>query len=185
MLLGIGGVRTMRKLGFAPSAWHLNEGHSAFLGLELSRELVLEGKSFEEARQHLRSHNVFTTHTPVPAGNDEFPIWAMDRFFANWWDDLGISREDFIELAHNEQPWGETFSMPILAMRFAQFCNGVSELHGQVARKMWRHLWPDRALDEVPIQHVTNGIHTGTWLARRMRLLFDRYLGPGLDRKYR
>ncbi len=177
ILLGVGGVRALRALGHRPTAWHLNEGHSAFLGLELARELVDQGIPFEEARKRLRSNNVFTTHTPVPAGNDEFPVWAMDKFFAAWWSALDISRDEFIELARNEQVWGETFSMPILAMQFAEFCNGVSELHGQVARKMWHFLWPERSVDEVPIIHVTNGIHTGTWLARRMRNLFDRYLG--------
>ncbi|MFQ5616156.1 MAG: alpha-glucan family phosphorylase [Anaerolineales bacterium] len=178
ILLGVGGVRALRAMGHNPAAWHLNEGHSAFLGLECARELVAEGMSFEDARFKLRAANVFTTHTPVPAGNDEFPVWLVDKYFANLWPDLGLTREAFIDLAHNEQPWGETFSMPILAMRFAQFCNGVSELHGQVARKMWQFLWPGRDVDEVPITHVTNGIHTGTWLARRMRALFDRYLGP-------
>ncbi len=178
ILLGVGGVRALRAMGFHPRAWHLNEGHSAFLGLELARELVEQGMSFEEARLKLREETVFTTHTPVPAGNDEFPTWLMDKYFANLWPELHLSREQFFALAHNQHPWGETFSMPILAMRFAQFCNGVSELHGQVARKMWHFLWPDREVDEVPITHVTNGIHTGTWLARRLRALFDRYLGP-------
>ncbi|NUM44321.1 MAG: alpha-glucan family phosphorylase [Anaerolineales bacterium] len=179
LLQGVGGIRALRAMGHTPNAWHLNEGHSAFLGLELVRELVKQGLPFEEARLQLRDHAVFTTHTPVPAGNDEFPLWQIDKFFAAWWTELGLTREQFIALAANTQEWGETFSMPILAMRFAENVNGVSELHGQVSRKMWhKSLWADKPVEEVPITHVTNGIHTGTWLARRMRGLFDRYLGP-------
>ncbi len=178
LLLGVGGVRALRAMGYDPQAWHMNEGHAAFLGLELAREKVEAGMTFEEARLHLREHNVFTTHTPVPAGNDEFPVWLMDKYFSQLWPELGLDRDQFISLARNSQPWGETFSMPILAMQFAEFCNGVSELHGQVARKMWHFLWPDRPVDEVPITHITNGVHTGTWLARRMRRLYTRYLGP-------
>lgn len=179
LLQGVGGIRALRAMGHSPNAWHLNEGHSAFLGLELARELVKQGVPFEEARLKLRTRDIFTTHTPVPAGNDEFPLWQIDKFFAGWWTELGLTREQFIALAANTQEWGDTFSMPILAMRFAEFVNGVSELHGQVSRKMWhKSLWADKPVEEVPIAHVTNGIHTGTWLARRMRALFDRYLGP-------
>lgn len=179
LLQGVGGTRALRAMNYAPDAFHLNEGHSAFLGLELAREQVLLGVPFEEANQNLRGANVFTTHTPVPAGNDEFPLWQIDKYFAGWWGELGLTREQFISLAANTQEWGQTFSMPILAMRFANYVNGVSELHGQVSRKMWhKALWADKPVEEVPITHVTNGIHTGTWLARRMRLLFDRYLGP-------
>ena len=178
ILLGVGGVRALRALGYDPMVWHMNEGHSAFLGLECARELVARGMTFDEARLKLGRSNVFTTHTPVPAGNDEFPVWAMDKFFAGLWSELGLTQDAFIDLARNQQSWGGTFSMPILAMRLAKFRNGVSELHGQVSRKMWHFLWPELIEDEVPITHITNGVHTGTWLARRMRLLFDRYLGP-------
>jgi starch phosphorylase len=178
IVLGIGGVRALRAMGYEPDAWHLNEGHSAFLSLELARERVQAGQTFEEARQELRPHNVFTTHTPVPAGNDEFPVWLIDKYFSVLWPELKIDRDTFIKVAKNQQPWGETFSMPVLAMKFAEYCNGVSELHGEVARRMWHFQFPDKTVDEVPITHVTNGIHTGTWLARRMRNLFNRYLGP-------
>jgi starch phosphorylase len=178
ILLGIGGTRALRAMGYTPRGWHMNEGHAAFLGLELARELVEQGLSFEDARQRIRSNTIFTTHTPVPAGNDEFPTWLLDKYFSGMWGKLGLERDQFFALARNQQPWGETFSMPILAFRFAQFANGVSELHGQVARQMWHFLWQEREVDEVPITHVTNGIHTGTWLARRMSVLYDRYLGP-------
>jgi len=177
IVLGIGGVRALRALGYSPDAWHMNEGHSAFLSLERARELVSQGMTFEQAVEKIRATNVFTTHTPVPAGNDEFPLWLADKYFSNLWPELGLTREQFLDIARNNQSWGETLSMPILALRLSEYRNAVSELHGQVARKMWQFLWPGCKVDEVPITHVTNGVHTGTWLARRMRLLYERYLG--------
>jgi starch phosphorylase len=178
MLLGIGGVRALRALGYNPTVWHMNEGHSAFLTIQRIREYMAEGgMSFEDAARKVRQSNIFTTHTPVPAGNDEFPLWMMDKYFAHVFDELGLTRDQFMDIARNQQSWGETFSMPVLALRLSEYANGVSELHGDVARKMWRHLWPNRREDDVPISHVTNGVHTGTWLARRMRLLYSRYLG--------
>lgn len=178
ILLGIGGVRALRALGYKPDVWHMNEGHSAFLTLERARELVATGATFDDAVKIVRKSSVFTTHTPVPAGNDEFPIWLIDKYMPNLWPELGLTREAFMDLARNTQAWGgDTFSMPVLALHFSDACNAVSELHGQVAREMWKYLWPDRSVDDVPITHITNGIHTGTWLARRMRLLFERYLG--------
>jgi starch phosphorylase len=125
----------------------------------------------------VRLSNIFTTHTTVPAGNDEFPVWMVDKYFAHVMKEINLSREQFIDIARNQQSWGETFSMPILALRLSQYANGVSELNGKVARNMWHRLWPNRKEDDVPIGHVTNGVHSGTWLARRMRLLYDRYLG--------
>jgi starch phosphorylase len=175
-ILGVGGVRALRVLGYNPTVWHMNEGHSAFLSLERIREMVAGGKTFEEAADLVKTSNVFTTHTPVPAGNDEFPLWLMDKYFSNFWPELGLEREEFINLAHHNLPWGETFSMPILALRLSEQRNGVSELHGHVARKMWHFLWPDLKEEEVPITHITNGVHTGTWLARRMKIIYDRYL---------
>lgn len=177
MLLGIGGVRALRLLNYDPVVWHMNEGHSAFLTLQRIREYMSGGLSFEEASNHVRRTNIFTTHTPVPAGNDEFPLWMMDKYFSHLFTELGLTREQFMDIARNAQSWGETFSMPVLALRLSQYANGVSELHGRVARKMWQGLWKNRKVDDVPIGHVTNGIHTGTWLGRRMKLLFDRYLG--------
>jgi len=177
ILLGIGGVRAMRLLGYKPTVWHMNEGHSAFLSLERIRELVAEGKSVEQATVEVRKGNVFTTHTPVPAGNDQFPLWLVDKYFVQFWTELGLNRDEFINLGRHVQSWGETFSMPVLALRLSDQRNAVSELHEQVSRRMWLFLWPGRGVDDVPITHVTNGVHTATWLARRMRLLFDRYLG--------
>lgn len=178
ILLGMGGVRALRALGYEPTAWHMNEGHSAFLTLERALEYVQKGKNFDQAVEMIKETNVFTTHTPVPAGNDEFPLWLMDKYFANIWPDLGLSRDDFINIAKIKQSWGgDAFSMPILALKLSEFRNGVSELHGKVARDMWNFLWDDKKVEEVPIGHITNGIHTETWLARRMGHLFSRYLG--------
>ena len=178
MVLGIGGVRALRALGYNPAVWHMNEGHSAFLTLERLRELVAAGRGFDKARARVRAATVFTTHTPVPAGQDEFPPWLIDKVFAGFWPQLGLEREAFLDLARQTHAWGETFSMPVLAIRMAERLNGVSALHGQVARRMWSWLWPEALPEQVPIGHVTNGVHTGTWLARRMKRLYDEYLEP-------
>jgi glycogen phosphorylase len=179
LVLGVGGVRALRLLGFQPGVWHMNEGHAAFLILERARELVAQSLTFDEAVERTRGQNVFTTHTPVQAGNDEFPLWLVDKYLAALWPELDLNREQFVDLARHRQSWGETFSMPILALRFSEGRNGVSELHGRVARRMWRGLWPDLDEDEAPIHYVTNGVHTHTWMARRLRLLLDQYLQAG------
>ena len=177
ILLGIGGVRLLRLLGYQPDVWHMNEGHSAFMVLERIREHLKEGRSFEEASELVRASSIFTTHTPVPAGNDEFALWLVDKYFSHLWPELGLTRDQFIDLARHKVSWGDAFSMPVLALRLAAGRNGVSELHGQVSREMWKSIWPERSVADVPIGFITNGIHTGTWLARRMRGLYDRYLG--------
>ncbi len=177
IILGIGGVRALRVLGYNPAVWHMNEGHSAFLVLERIRELVAAGNTFEQAVQKVQPYTVFTTHTPVPAGSDEFPLWLVDKYFSNLWPQLGLTREQFINLAHHVLPWGEAFSMPILALEMSSRRNGVSEKHGKVARKMWNFLWPKLKEDEVPITYITNGVHTSSWLARRLSILYDRYIG--------
>jgi starch phosphorylase len=177
VVLGVGGVRALRALGFKPSVWHMNEGHAAFMTLERARELVQTGKTFDEAINLTKANNVFTTHTPVPAGNDEFPLWLMDKYLASLWPQLGISRDQFADLARHQQTWGETFSMPVLALKYSNGRNAVSELHGSVSREMWKGLWPDRAVEDVPITYVTNGVHTATWMARRVRALYEKYFG--------
>jgi len=146
------------------------------LVLERSRELVESGLSFDEAREIVRDTSVFTTHTPVPAGHDAFPFQMMDRYFPDWHDRLKITREEFLDLARQDQSWGPTFSMTVLALKMSGKHNGVSKLHGEVSRKMWSWLWPKKKLSEIPITHVTNGIHTETWLAPELKTLFDRYL---------
>jgi starch phosphorylase len=184
VLLGVGGVRALRALGYKPDVWHMNEGHAAFLTLERARELVAQGQTFEQAIAQTRRGNVFTTHTPVPAGNDEFPLWLVEKNLSNFWPGLGLNRDQFVELARHQQSWGDTFSMPILALRLSDGRNAVSELHGRVSRRMWKFLWPEvQDENDVPINYVTNGVHTATWLARRMRVLLDKYLGEDwLDR---
>jgi len=177
VVLGVGGVRALRALGFNPAVWHMNEGHAAFMTLERARELVETGMSFEDAIAETKKNNVFTTHTPVPAGNDEFPLWLVDKYLASLWPRLGLSRDQFVDLARHQQSWGETFSMPVLALRSSNGRNAVSELHGTVSREMWKDLWPDRPVDDVPITYVTNGVHSSTWLARRMRALYDKHFG--------
>lgn len=177
IVLGIGGVRALRALKLNPQVWHMNEGHSAFLTFECVRELVAQGKDFASAMAEVRASTIFTTHTPVPAGNEEFPDWMMDRYFHQYWPSMGLTREGLIDLARTQQSWGQSFSMSVLAIRMSRQSNGVSELHGRVSRSMWHFLYPDVPVERVPIGSITNGVHTGTWLARRMRLLYDRYLG--------
>jgi len=176
MVLGIGGVRALRQLGIKPALFHMNEGHSAFLVLERLKEFVAEGKTFTEAVEAVRATSIFTTHTPVPAGHDAFPFPMIEKFFDGFWDALGITKEEFLELARHDQSWGPTFSMTVLGMRHSRKRNGVSQLHGEVSRRMWHWLWPDRPMEETPITHVTNGVHTESWLAPEMKALFDEVL---------
>ncbi len=178
IVLGIGGVRALRALGYAPSVYHLNEGHSAFSVLERVREHVQKGMTFEEASEAVRGTTAFTTHTPVPAGNDAFSFELMDKYLSGYWKQLGLTREQFLDLAWQDLPGGPKFSMTVLALHFSGAANGVSELHGAVARRMWNFLWPDRPEPQVPIGHITNGVHLGTWLAPELQGLYDEYI-PG------
>ena len=180
VVLGIGGVRALRALDIHPAVFHMNAGHAAFLSLERVRELVQEQNlGFFSAQQAVAASGVFTTHTPVPAGNDAFPFDLIDKFFRGFWGSMGLDREGFMNLARWETPWGERFSMTVLALRFASHANGVSALHGQVARAMWAEMWPGLPPEEVPIIHVTNGVHTGTWLAAEMGRFYDKHLAAG------
>jgi glycogen phosphorylase len=183
LLLGVGGVRALRALGYNPSVWHMNEGHAAFLTLERARELVASGYTFEQAIEKTQKQNIFTTHTPVAAGNDEFPLWLIEKYLAALWPELKLTRDQFFDIARHQMPQGETFSMGILALRNSAGRNAVSELHGDVSRKMWHFLWNEKELSEVPITYITNGVHVGTWMARRMRVLLEKYLGSNwMDR---
>jgi len=183
ILLGIGGIRALRAMGINPAAAHMNEGHSAFLGLERIRELIVEKQfSFDEAREAVWPTNIFTTHTPVPAGNERFDISLLEKYFSNWPQILGIAWRDFISLGR-ERPYDdhEQFCMTVLALKLSAYANGVARLHGVVSRDMWRNLWPGLPLDEVPIGHVTNGVHPRTWVSSTMGDLLARYFGPQFD----
>jgi starch phosphorylase len=177
IILGIGGVRILRQLGINPAIWHMNEGHAAFLVLELMRELVSQGTPFEEALQQVRHSTVFTTHTPRPAAADAFPASLIEQFFWRYWPQLGISHDTFMNLARQDQKWGTTFSMTALALNFSNHANAVSKLHGHIARGIWQWMYPERSRDEVPIVSITNGIHTASWLAPELRQIYDSYLG--------
>lgn len=179
VVLGIGGVRALQALGIQPTVYHLNEGHAAFCLLELSRlEVKQTGKSFYDIEASVRDRCVFTTHTPVPAGHDVFSADLMDSYFAQFWPELGLSREQFLSLGARRlgDPW-EPFGMTVLALRLCRGANGVSELHGQVSRKMWSILYPDRPENKVPISHITNGVHARTWTAPLLSDLYTQYLG--------
>lgn len=178
MVLGIGGVRALRKLGISPAAWHMNEGHAAFLILELARERVANGEMFDEAIKEVALSTVFTTHTPVAAGNDAFSFDLMSKYFSHYAPQLGITEEQLLDLAKEGQPWGPAFSMTALALHGSSYANGVSKLHGRVSRNMWHWLFPSVAtVDDVPISSITNGVHTGTWLAPELYAFFTKYLG--------
>lgn len=176
-VLGIGGVRAVRALGLNPTVWHMNEGHCAFLVLERARELVGQGLSFAAAREIVAANTVFTTHTPVPAGNDAFNFDLIDRYFGQFWPRLQIDRETFLNLGRYEFPWGAQFSMTALALRLSGGRNGVSALHGAVSRQLWQAVWPETPAPEVPICAITNGVHTESWLAPELAALYDQYLG--------
>ncbi|HEX8982115.1 MAG TPA: alpha-glucan family phosphorylase [Ktedonobacterales bacterium] len=180
IVLGIGGVRALRALGVDAKMWHMNEGHAAFLGLERCRELVNGlDVEFEVARHIAAANGVFTTHTPVAAGNDVFSFDLMDRYFSSYWPQLRLDRDSFMRLARQDANWGSGFSMTVLAIRLSNRRNGVSRLHGEVSREMWRSLWAEVEASEVPIGSVTNGVHTASWLNPKLATLFDTYLEPG------
>ncbi len=181
VMLGIGGYRALRALGIRPLICHVNEGHSAFLTLERISELMAdEGLNFFEARVVASAGTVFTTHTPVEAGHDQFGTDLMDRYLTHYAQRaLGLSRHDFLALGReNPHNGSEPFNMTKLALRMSASSNGVASLHGAVSRSMWQRLWPQVPEDEVPIRHITNGIHPSTWCAAPLKRLFERYLGP-------
>ncbi len=178
ILLGIGGLRLLKVLGINPSVYHMNEGHSAFLALERIREYVIDKKmTFEQAKELVSASNIFTTHTPVPAGLDKFSFLLIDQYLSQYYEQLGISRDFFLSLGHSEGE-EQTFGMANLAISLSSKINGVSKLHGEVSKKMWYKIWPLVPFNEIPITSITNGIHTRTWLSDEFTRLFDRYLGP-------
>lgn len=181
LLLGIGGLRALDAVGVTPTVFHMNEGHSAFLALERIRTLMHDdGIPFSAAFEHVAGSTVFTTHTPVPAGNEVFDVALARTYLEPLANDLGLSWNAFVDMGQAPGQDETQFGMTPLALRTSAFANGVSRLHGAVSRGMWQSLWPELPVDEVPIASVTNGIHPRTWLSREMGQLLDRYLGPRL-----
>ncbi|UCF37354.1 MAG: alpha-glucan family phosphorylase, partial [Acidobacteriota bacterium] len=182
IILGIGGTRVLRALGYDPGVFHLNEGHAAFAALELIREGRTKGLNYAESLSAARQKLVFTTHTPVQAGHDEFPFYMMEEHFRHFWESISISREEFLALG--TAPGGQTYSMTVLALRMAREANGVSAKHGEVSRSMWHHLFPDRTVEQVPIKSITNGVHVPTWASRGLAGLLKQYFGPDWRERY-
>jgi len=179
ILLGVGGVRALDALGVRPNVFHLNEGHAAFCTLERLRQLRQAGVGHARAVARVRASSVFTTHTPVPAGHDRFPPALLARYLGPLLDELRLSRADALALGReNPRDRHEPFCMTVLALRLSGRCNGVAKLHGEVSRRMWQHVYGARRPKDVPIGHITNGIHSATWLAPEMRPLYDKYLKP-------
>jgi starch phosphorylase len=180
LLLGVGGVRALHALGICPSVYHLNEGHSAFAPLEVIRtRMEIERLDFDAALREVAASTVFTTHTSVPAGHDRFTYDLIEEHLGPLRDALHLSHERLMALGRvNPADASELFCMTVLALRASRRANAVSALHGRVSRAMWTRLWPGRTEDEVPIGHITNGVHAPSWLATPMHALYDRHLGP-------
>jgi starch phosphorylase len=177
IVLGIGGAEMLEKLDLHYRLIHLNEGHAAFALLERIRDHRLEGMSFDDAFRSVREHTVFTTHTPVPAGHDVFPFHMMEKYFGTYWSDLGLNRDRFLQLGVHPQHPQQGFNMTVLALKASGYRNAVSRNHAAVSRKMWQSLWPDKAVADVPIDAITNGVHLSTWVEPKIKMLFDRHLG--------
>jgi len=177
LVAGVGGVRALRALGIIPGVYHLNEGHSAFAILEAIRERMKDnGVSFDEALRDVAEHTVFTTHTPVPAGHDRFNGQLIEEHLGPLRDELGVSPQQLMGLGRVEpQNEREDFCMTVVGLKLSRRANAVSSLHGRVTRRMWAHLWPWRVEDEIPIGHITNGVHISSWLAHQMQQLYDRH----------
>src|SRR5438034_1152074 len=176
-ILGVGGVRVLRPLGYDPPVWHSNEGHAAFMLVERVRELVARGTAFAEAVRKVRATSVFTTHTPVPAGHDTFSIEQVEQCVGPVWQEMGIGRDVFVRLGHHPGVDHDRFHMPVAAIRLSARVNAVSRRHGEESRRIWAPLWPDRDVARVPIGQVTTGVHIATWMANRILTLFDSHFG--------
>jgi starch phosphorylase len=185
IVLGIGGFRALKAMGKEPTVCHMNEGHSAFCGLERMRQLIETKKyDFSTAFEAVKAGNCFTTHTPVPAGNEVFPPAMIENYLGDYMRAMHLDRQTFLGLGRqNVRDEGEQFGMTVLAIKLSNTSNGVSKLHGDVSRKMWKTIWPDLPEVEVPIGSVTNGVHTQSWLAPEIALLYDRYLGIQWEEK--
>jgi len=185
IILGIGGVRLLQSLKINPSVFHMNEGHSAFLVLELLRQELKSGKTREEAERSVRSKCVFTTHTPVPAGHDRFNSELMAHSFGKFWDSTGSTHEDLMSYGRiNPSDKNEQFTMTVLAIKMSRAANGVSELHGHVSREMWKDIFPGKAVDDIPIGYITNGIHAPGWATARAHAFWNKRLGSDWTEKF-
>ncbi|MCA9883713.1 MAG: alpha-glucan family phosphorylase [Anaerolineae bacterium] len=179
IVLGIGGIRALEAMGLRADVCHMNEGHSAFLSLERIRNLMNEQNiTFAEAQEIIAASTCFTVHTPVPAGLERFGFDLIDEHFTDYMRELGLSREQFIDLGREDMGDYELFSMSVFALRMSYGANGVAQLHGVVSRDMWQWMYPGVPVHEVPIGAITNGIHVQTWISREMATLLDRYLDP-------
>jgi starch phosphorylase len=178
VVLGLGGVLALRALGLTPAAWHLNEGHAAFVVLQRLRDRLANGDDWEEALAEVRRTTIFTTHTPVPAGHDAFPFHMVEQQLANCWGSINGNASQFLALGHYDSGQGPQFNMTALAMRTAGVVNAVSRLHGEVTRTMFAPLWPDTPPDQRPVGAITNGVHVPSWVSRTMGRLYERHLGP-------
>ncbi len=177
IVLGIGGAEVLNTLGIRHSVLHLNEGHPAFAILERIRERIDSGTSYDKAAEQVRATTVFTTHTPVPAGHDVFPFSMIEKYFSGYWPSLSLDRDSFMRLGMNPDDPSAGFNMTVFAVRMSEHRFAVSKRHEEITRKMFHPLWPEKSVDDVPITHVTNGIHIPTWLNPKLGLLLDRYLG--------
>ena len=178
IVLGIGGVKALTALGIEAEVFHMNEGHSAFLALERIRLNVVERRlDFYSALQVVAAANVFTTHTPVPAGNDAFPREMMKRYFGEFAKELNVPFDELFPFGQTRVNPDDAFSMTILALRPSRHANGVSKLHGEVSRSLWKDVWAGVPGHEVPITSITNGVHTKTWMAPEFSALYQKYLG--------
>jgi starch phosphorylase len=176
-ILGTGGVRVLEALAVEPGCWHANEGHAAFMMVERARRLIESGSSIDEAIAEVRRESVFTTHTPVPAGHDNFTREQVETIIGPVWATLGMSESDFLQIGFAPETGEDRFHMTAAAIRLSQSVNGVSKRHGRVTREMWNALWPDRKTADVPIGSVTNGVHAWTWMSEPVQEMLDDELG--------
>ena len=184
IVLGLGGVLALRAAGITPAAWHLNEGHAAFVVLQRMRDALASGQPWDEALEHVQQTTIFTTHTPVPAGHDAFPFHMVEQQLAGCWGTMNGQSQKFLALGTYDNGSGPQFNMTALAMRSSAAINAVSQLHGQVTRDMFAPLWPDRSSDERPVEAITNGVHAPSWVSSELAHLYDRLLGPGWHYRY-